>query len=67
MTKSRKAPGSGGRGRKVKKAETDEDDEEELPRGAKEKSETPPGSAIKGEADWVEVKSEKPSDGFILF
>ncbi|OAQ99871.1 hypothetical protein LLEC1_03663 [Akanthomyces lecanii] len=68
VTKSRKATGSGGRGRKVKKAESEEEeDADEMPRQVKEKSETPPGPAIKGEADSVEVKTEQRSDGFTYF
>lgn len=67
VTKSRKAPGSGGRGRKVKKEEPEEDNEDEVPRPAQEKSKTPPSPTVKGEADWIDVKSEEPSDNFLYF
>ncbi|KAM3513736.1 hypothetical protein MY11210_002645 [Beauveria gryllotalpidicola] len=54
VTKSRKAPGGGGRKVKKEKPENDEDDY----RAAKERSETPPASR---------VKREPAADGFSLF
>ncbi|EGX93186.1 hypothetical protein CCM_04558 [Cordyceps militaris CM01] len=64
VTKPRKAPASGGRGRKTKK-DPEEEDYNEVLRAIKEKSVTP---VVKEEGgDWSNIKSETPTEEFSLF